>query len=90
MKHKLTAVAGATKENKTGSWRNRRPVIDHARCIACGTCTRCCPEGCTFPVGEQALQGKIFYEVDLDYCKGCGICAAECPVKCIAMVDEDK
>ncbi len=90
MKISLSAQPGATRENKTGSWRYQRPVIDHNRCIACGTCNRVCPEGCAFPVGEQALQGKIFYEVDLDYCKGCGICAAECPVKCIKMVPEDE
>ena len=90
MKKSLVAAPGATKENKTGSWRVTRPIFDHDRCISCGTCARVCPEGCVFPVGDKALQGKLFYDTDLDYCKGCGLCASECPVKCISMVVEDK
>ena len=90
MQKKITTSPGSTKINKTGSWRNSYPEIDHAKCIACGTCARVCPEGCVFPVGEKVLQGKMFYEKDLDYCKGCGLCAAECPVKCIIMKPEEK
>lgn len=90
MKKPLEASPGSTKENKTGSWRNQRPVVDHEKCIACGMCARVCPEGCVFLVGEKVLQGKMFYENDLDYCKGCGICAHECPVKCITMEPEEK
>lgn len=90
MRHNLAAEPGSTKKNKTGHWRIYRPMIDHAKCIACGTCARICPEGCVFPSGEKALQGKIYYEKDLDYCKGCGICAEECPVKCVKMELEEK
>jgi len=90
MKINIAALPGTSTRNKTGGWRNFVPVIDHQKCITCGTCARVCPEGCVFPVGDQALQGKIFFEKDLDYCKGCGICAAECPVKCIAMKLEGK
>ncbi|MFH0988044.1 MAG: 4Fe-4S binding protein [Parcubacteria group bacterium] len=90
MKTRLTGAPGSTKENKTGNWRTFKPVIDHAKCIACGMCSRVCPEGCVFLVGDQALAGKVFYEKDLDYCKGCGICAEECPVKCISMELEEK
>ena len=90
MKINLAAKPGSTTENKTGNWRNQRPIFDHSRCIACGNCARVCPEGCVFASGEKALQGKVFYEADLDYCKGCGLCAEECPVKCIKMVDESK
>jgi len=85
MKINLAVKPGTTKENKTGGWRVLKPVVDHNRCIACGNCLRVCPEGCVFPVGDKALQGKIFYENDLNYCKGCGLCAEECPVKCIKM-----
>ncbi len=88
MKIPLHADPGSSKENKTGNWRTFKPVIDHDKCIACGNCSRVCPEGCVFPAGGKALQGKIYYEKDLDYCKGCGLCAEECPVKCITMERE--
>ena len=90
MKKNLAVEPGSTQKIKTGNWRNNVPIIDHDKCIACGTCARVCPEGCVFLVGEKALQGKVFYEKDLDYCKGCGICAEECPVKCIEMKLEEK
>ena len=90
MKKNLAVDPGTSKNNKTGNWRTYRPVIDHDKCIACGKCARVCPEGCVFPVGDNAMQGKIFYEKDLDYCKGCGICAEECPVNAIKMVLEEK
>jgi len=92
MKKPLHTKPGTTKKNNTGTWRTFKPVVDHDRCIACGICSRVCPEGCIFPVGDKLLQkkGKVFFEHDLDYCKGCGICAQECPVKCIKMVREEK
>ncbi|HMB26240.1 MAG TPA: 4Fe-4S binding protein [Patescibacteria group bacterium] len=90
MKKNLAVSPGTTKKNKTGGWRTYGPEIDQSRCIGCGQCAQVCPEGCIFPVGDKALQGKIVYEKDLDYCKGCGLCAAKCPVKCIEMKLEDK
>ncbi len=80
----ITAQPGTSMTNKTGSWRTYRPVFDHSKCIACGTCDRVCPEG----ICHQTKDGK--YDTDLDYCKGCGLCAAECPVKCIKMELEEK
>ncbi len=72
----------SSKENKTGSWRNLRPVIDLDTCIQCGICWKFCPE----PSIEwnQDEQPEVLY----DYCKGCGICAEECPVDAIEMVKE--
>ena len=90
MKINLAVEPGSTKSQKTGNWRTYRPIIDHDKCIACGTCARVCPEGCVFPSGSKALQGKIFYEKDLDYCKGCGICSQICPTKAIHMEKENK
>ena len=74
---------GSMLFNKTGSWRNIRPVIDLSQCIQCGICWKFCPDVAIFI-------DKEFPVVNYDYCKGCGICAEECPVKCIAMVEEEK
>jgi len=88
--------AGSLK-NKTGEWRNFRPVVDKEKCIACGACERNCPEGCIVKriknkelgiKNNEPQGGSYFYEADLDYCKGCGICAEVCPVKCILMKGE--
>jgi pyruvate ferredoxin oxidoreductase delta subunit len=70
--------AGSTRQNKTGSWRTFKPVLDMDKCIECDNCVLFCPEG--------SINSE--YEIDYDYCKGCGICAEECPVKAIEMVRE--
>ncbi len=69
--------------NKTGAWRNIRPVVDLANCIQCGICWKFCPDVAIEIVDE-------FPFVNYDYCKGCGICSEECPSKCIAMVEEER
>jgi pyruvate ferredoxin oxidoreductase delta subunit len=73
---------------RTGEWRNKRPVVDEAKCLAakagkvtCQICWVHCPEAC-IAQGAPPV-------VDLTYCKGCGICAEECPADAIAMVAED-
>ena len=74
----ITRAASAL-ENKTGSWRAFRPVVDAKKCINCGFCTAYCPDDAVhFRNGKRE-------EINLDYCKGCGVCANECPVKCIKM-----
>jgi pyruvate ferredoxin oxidoreductase delta subunit len=83
--------AGSLK-NKTGSWRNFRPVVDKMKCINCAICEISCPEGCILQFNSlltkyPSLKGK-YYEADLTYCKGCGICPEVCPVKCIKMKAE--
>jgi len=74
---------GSMLFNKTGSWRNIRPVIDLSQCIQCGICWKFCPDVAIFIDNE-------FPAVNYDYCKGCGICAEECPVKCITMIEEER
>ena len=71
---------GSSVKNKTGSWKEFRPVRDASKCIKCGFCWMFCPDNA---ISEE-------FVADLDYCKGCGICAQECPVKCIVMKKEEK
>ncbi len=72
----------------TGSWRIKKPVVDHSRCISCKTCFTVCPDSAykwldKKPNPKSKLKGKPI--VDYTMCKGCGICAEQCPVKCIEM-----
>ena len=79
----ITRAASAL-ENRTGSWRAFRPVIDEKKCIDCAFCAAYCPDNA---IGfKNGKKGKV----DLDYCKGCGVCASICPVKAIKMVEESK
>ena len=76
----LTYDPGWSRDNRTGSWRSERPVLQPERCNGCGICWMFCPDGCIDPETFVA---------DLVYCKGCGICAEECPVNAIEMVPEE-
>jgi pyruvate ferredoxin oxidoreductase delta subunit len=75
--------AGNSINNKTGSWRVFRPIMDKDKCVMCENCFIFCPEGCI-----KEKDGK--FEIDYDYCKGCLICEEECPVKAITSVREEK
>ena len=74
------ARPGKSRDNKTGSWRVFKPVVDKEKCNACGLCATYCP--------DAVINDDL--EIDLNYCKGCGICANECPKKAIEMVREEK
>ena len=74
---------GSMLFNKTGAWRNIKPIIDLQNCIQCGICWKFCPDTSIYIENE-------FPFVNYTYCKGCGICAEECPSKCITMVEEKK
>lgn len=74
---------GSMTHNKTGAWRNLRPVINLEKCIQCGICWKFCPDVSIYIQNEYPV-------IDLDYCKGCGVCAEECPTKCIEMVKEER
>lgn len=68
--------------NKTGSWRNLRPVLDKEKCNKCGICWKFCPD-VSIEIDEEDYPVVI-----LDFCKGCGICAVECPKDAFEMVKE--
>jgi len=77
------AKAGTSIANKTGQWRNFKPVVEESKCVKCGICIQFCPEGIMGVKGEVP-------DIDYDYCKGCALCAEECPQKAIRMELEKK
>jgi pyruvate ferredoxin oxidoreductase delta subunit len=79
-----TCQPGSTLKNKTGGWRNFRPVYIYEKCTKCGICEIVCPDMAVKPREDG------FFEYDYDYCKGCGVCANECPAKAIEMILEEK
>ena len=86
----MAVSLGSMRINKTGNWRNLRPVIDYEKCIYCFICWKFCPEP-AIDIEAAQISERIDKKpvINLDYCKGCGICAEECPVKCIDMVKEE-
>lgn len=57
------------------------PVIDHAKCIGCGSCVKACPEGDIIGL----IGGKASL-VDPSHCIGHGACKVVCPVNAITLV----
>lgn len=78
-KSTLTYKPGWSLENRTGSWRTERPVLDKDKCTGCRLCWLFCPESC---IADET------FAIDYAYCKGCGICATECPTDAIGMERE--
>ena len=76
-------------ENKTGSWRNFKPVIDYDKCIRCMICWKFCPDVAIKAVHDETHKLKVKPVIDYEYCKGCGVCFNECPVDAINMVPEE-
>ena len=74
---------GSSVSNKTGGWRNLKPVVNSKKCIKCGTCWMFCPDNAI----KMTKTGIVF---DYNFCKGCGICAMQCPAKAIIMEKEEK
>lgn len=67
--------AGSSVKNKTGSWRNARPIVTE-RCTGCKICEFYCPD-----MAIKVVDGKA--KIDYDYCKGCMICMEVCTAKAI-------
>jgi pyruvate ferredoxin oxidoreductase gamma subunit len=76
------AEAGNTMWNDLSMSRTGwMPVLDHDKCIHCGTCDLVCPDLCLVwgdgedgSPFERQLQG-----IDYRYCKGCLRCVESCP-----------
>ena len=94
----MAVSLGSMRINKTGNWRNVKPIIDYTKCIRCMICWKFCPEPSIDIKPDDILdaklnEGKKIKEIpiiDYDYCKGCGVCAVECPSNAIDLVKEEK
>lgn len=53
------------------------------RCLACGTCTKACPQGIDVRAYmASAMRGDIAAVADTSFdCIACGLCSARCPVE---------
>lgn len=78
---KATCAPAGQLATKNAGWRNKRPVIEPAKCVGCYRCYMYCPDGVIFK-----KDGKV--DIDYDFCKGCGICVKTCPCAAISMVKE--
>lgn len=63
----------------TGTWREKRPILDRVKCERCLLCWLYCPEGVITVDDEKK---PVF---DYEYFKGCGICAYECRFGAISL-----
>jgi len=62
-----------------------RPVIDHDKCIGCGTCTRVCPANAVTMHDEEGYRiVRMFW----GRCIFCARCADSCPEGAITMTKE--
>ena len=55
------------------------PVVDDARCIACGDCVDVCPTDCL------AMAGPLPWLPRPLACIACGLCVIVCPTAAIAL-----
>ena len=40
----VITTPGSSKNNKTGSWRTFKPILDKEKCIDCDNCIIFCPD----------------------------------------------
>ena len=64
----LHTAPNTSRNNKTGSWRTKKPVTDYALCIGCSICAKVCPEGCiemTAPAKATNSSAKVTSSTDI-------------------------
>ncbi len=57
-------------------------AFDEPKCIACGLCTKACPNNVLHLETDKDAAGKkrwLTYTIDLQYCLFCNLCAEICP-----------
>jgi NADH-quinone oxidoreductase subunit I len=62
-------------------------AFDFSRCIACGMCSKACPNRVLSLETTQREGSKkkflLSYTIDLQYCMFCNLCVEACPVNCL-------
>ena len=76
------------------TFRDKKALIDHSKCIACGRCFDVCPyhaihhhvRPCANACGMHAIGSDEHGRADIDYdkCVSCGMCLVNCPFGAIA------
>ena len=89
--HEGTGFGGALKNlgmgcgssaGKAEMHETEKPVVDKAKCVACGVCAKNCAHG--------AIEVSTnFADIDYDKCKGCGRCIGVCPEKAMRPGEEN-
>ncbi len=74
-------VASAAREVGLHEPISLHPIVDPAKCLGCGACTRVCPEG-----DVLALVGGQARPVAPARCVGHGLCERACPTDAITLV----
>lgn len=62
------------------------PKTGRSKCIACGSCSRMCPEGIITVVMDKSNpkdRKPAEFTIDISRCMFCGLCIEACPVKCL-------
>ncbi|MEJ2118189.1 MAG: 4Fe-4S dicluster domain-containing protein, partial [Alphaproteobacteria bacterium] len=89
----LTQIPSVPMEKKAYDVEKLKPDVSAIlevypvtfRCVACGTCTKACPQG--LPVMDYiqaAMRGDLETVADLSFdCVACGLCALRCPAEII-------
>jgi ferredoxin len=89
----LTQIPSVPMEKKAYDIEKLKPDVSAVmevypvtfRCVACGTCTKACPQG--LPVMDYiqaAMRGDLAQVADLSFdCVACGLCALRCPAEII-------
>lgn len=86
--HTTCYTAGFLTQTNAG-WRNKRPVVDDAKCTGCLQCYMVCPDGVIYKTLSQNKAG-VCVSIDLDFCKGCGVCANACKFAALQMKNEQE
>ena len=61
------------------STKRKKAIITKSKCVACGSCLKCCPKGAI------SIINGIYAIVDDEKCVGCGLCERVCPASIIRM-----
>ncbi len=87
-RYRMTKVSVTTRDEATEAGLTEpaslHPIVDHVKCIGCGSCIKACPE-----MPHHTVLGLINGKADLvspTECIGHGACRAACPVDAITLV----